>query len=450
MFRWPIQSAVEGLRWPGLPAPRDRATLVLLFQLEQTQWLPPEELRARQLRQLEGLLRHAYRAVPFYRQHWKGAYDPAAPLTEERFAALPLLQRKHVQQNFDALTSRHLPKAHGESRMARTSGSSGTPLRVRKSGLTALVWRANVLRDHLWHGRDLSGKLAVIRAGARRAMARDWGHVTRGLVETGPGFTLGVDVGADETLRVLERQQPSCLQTYPSLLRELILRSGGRKDRLPKLREVCTMGELLGAEVRELCRDAWGITITDTYSAEEVGYVALQCPRHPHYHFMAESARVEILDGNGKPCPPGAVGRLAVTSLHNFAMPLVRYDIRDYAEAGAACDCGRGLPVATRILGRVNNMLVTADGNRYWPMFGMRTLKDVEVRQHQFVQKAFDLVEARLVTAGPVSEKLKEKMARHMASHLPHGVRVEIVLVSEIPRSAGGKFQDFISEVAPR
>jgi ubiquinone biosynthesis protein COQ9 len=71
------------------------------------------------------------------------------------------------------------------------------------------------------------------------------------------------------------------------------------------------------------------------------------------------------------------------------------------------------------------------------------------VQQHQFVQKAFDLVEARLVTAAPVSAGLKEKMARHMASHLPPGMRVEIVLVDEIPRGTGGKFQDFISEVAP-
>ena len=450
MFRWPIQSAVEGLRWPGVPAPGDRAALALLFHMEQAQWLSPEELQARQMDQLDALLRHAYRTVPFYRQHWKGAYDPAARLTAERFAALPLLRREDVQRNFAALTSARPPKAHGEMRVARTSGSSGTPLQVRKSGLTALVWRVNVLRDHVWHGRDLSGKLAVVRAGARRAMARDWGHVTRGLVETGPGFTLGVDVGVDETLRVLEREQPSCLQTYPSLLRELILRSGGRKDRLPALREVCTIGELLSAEVRELCCEAWGIAITDTYSAEEVGYIALQCPRHPHYHFLAESVRAEILDGDGRPCRPGEVGRIAVTSLHNYAMPMIRYDIRDYAEAGEVCDCGRGLPVAKKILGRVNNMLIAPDGNRYWPIFGMRTLKDVEVRQHQFVQKAPDLVEARLVTARPVSAQLKEKMARHMASHLPPGVRVEVVLVDEIPRSAGGKFQDFISEVAPR
>jgi phenylacetate-CoA ligase len=48
---------------------------------------------------------------------------------------------------------------------------------------------------------------------------------------------------------------------------------------------------------------------------------------------------------------------VVVTTLHNFATPLIRYDIGDYAAIGEPCTCGRGLPVLTRILGRVRNML---------------------------------------------------------------------------------------------
>ena len=70
--------------------------------------------------------------------------------------------------------------------------------------------------------------------------------------------------------------------------------------------------------------------------------------------------------------------------------------------------------------------------------------------QHQFVQKEFDLVEARLVTAGRLSAEMEEKACRHMASRLPPGIRVKIVYVDAIPRTAGGKFEDFISEVARR
>jgi phenylacetate-CoA ligase len=451
VFGWPIRSTLDELRWPGLPRRAEQAVLSLLFQIEQAQWLPPDELLARQLRQLEALLRHAWATVPFYRQHWRGAYDPAAPLTAERFAALPLLERKHVQGNAVALTSRRPPRAHGKVAAARTSGSSGTPLQLRKSDLNALIWRTLALRDHVWHARDLSGKLGVIRAMAKRRQSADWGQVTRGLVRTGPGASIGMDVGIEEMLRWLEAEQPDYLLTYPSVLRELIVRSGRSRERFARLREVNTLGELLPAELRQLCQEAWGVPVKDAYSAEEVGYIALQCPKHPHYHFQSENVLAEILDPAGKPCRPGGVGRLIVTGLHNFVMPFVRYDIRDYAEAGAPCDCGRGLPVASRIVGRVNNMLVTANGERFWPMFGMRGMQDIaEVRQHQFVQTAFDLVEARLVVERAVPPALEARMLEQMTRYLPPGIRMKIVYVDQIPRTAGGKFEDFVSEVASR
>ena len=45
-------------------------------------------------------------------------------------------------------------------------------------------------------------------------------------------------------------------------------------------------------------------------------------------------------------------------------MPLLRYEIGDYAEVGPTCDCGRTLPVLTRILGRDRNRLVMPNGER--------------------------------------------------------------------------------------
>jgi phenylacetate-CoA ligase len=158
---------------------------------------------------------------------------------------------------------------------------------------------------------------------------------------------------------------------------------------------------------------------------------------------------VEILDDQDAPCPPGRVGRVVVTVLHNFAMPLVRYDIGDFAEVGGPCPCGRGLPALNRVIGRVRNMLVTASGERYWPAFGARSFdKIAPIRQHQFVQKTFDLIEARLVSAAPLTADQENALKRHMESRLPPGFRIAFVYCDQIPRSEGGKYEDFISEVA--
>jgi len=444
---WQFESSLAGSVWPPVGGHPAGAVLALLFQLEETQWLAAQSLETEQDRQLEVMVRHAWNTVAYYRQLWKGSHDPDAPWSRERFQRLPLLTRRDLQQGYEQLQSFSVLDSHGGSYEARSSGSTGTPVRVLKSGVGSLFWTALALRDHLWHERDLSGKLAVISHGASGESAA-WSPATAGLVKTGPSVSLGVGADAGAQLDWLVRQKADDLLTYPSNAAQLARLSLERGVNL-RLREVRTRGEALDADLRALCREAWGAKLVDVYSAEEVGYVALQCPRHEHYHVQSENVLVEVLDGAGRACAPGEAGRVVVTDLHNFAMPLVRYEIGDYAELGDACDCGRGLPVLRRILGRVRNTLITSSGKRYWPTFGGRGFLDIApVRQHQFVQKTFDLVEARLVTDARLDTSQEDSLRQRVMSRLPAGIEVRIVYCTEIPRSASGKFEDFVSEVA--
>ncbi|MFH1603586.1 MAG: phenylacetate--CoA ligase family protein [Pseudomonadota bacterium] len=425
--------------------------LALVFHLERSQWLSSDQLRRYQLQQLQLLLRHALATVPYYRERWSADFDPVKPLTLERFAALPLLTRREVQEGFEHLQSRSVPPGHGGTRESQSSGSTGTPVRIRKTQLSGLFWNAFTLRDHAWHERDLRGKLATIRHGISTGEFDHWGQATRGLVADGPSAVLGVRDSAQTQLRWLERQQPAYLMTYPSIAAELakLVIAGG--NRLSQLREVRTLGELLTPEVRALCREAFAVPVTDVYSAEEVGYVALQCPEHEHYHVQEEGVLVEILDDEGQPCAPGQLGRVVVTCLHNFAMPLIRYELGDYAEPGEPCACGRGLAVLRRVAGRVRNMLVTAVGERYWPAFGTRSFARIApVRQCQLAQIEYDLIEARLVTAAALSPQQEDGLRALILSRMPPGLRVTFSYRDEIARSAGGKYEDFVCEIPAR
>lgn len=444
-----VRGRVAGVAWPEIPNPHAAAMLSLLFQFEYSQWLSPERLLALQLRQLDSLLRHAYATVPFHRERWTGIYDAAAPLTMERLRALPITRRGDVQSHFEAMSSTAIPSAHGATGTSQTSGSTGMPVKTVKTRLAMIFWGALSIRDHVWHRRDFSGKLGAIRHGVKTAASKSWGPPASLVFHTGPAATLAISAHVDEQLEWLQRQQPDQLITYPSNLAALAKRAVERGVRVPKLREVRAMGELLNPEVRELCREAWGAKVTDMYSTQEVGYIALQCPEHAHYHIQSETVLIEILDDDGQPCRPGETGRVVATPLHNFAMPLVRYEVGDYAEVGAPCPCGRGLPVLTRIVGRVRNMLVTASGERYWPTFGSRGFTEIApVLQHQFVQKRFDLIEARLVTRSPLTAQQEDGLRRHVLSRLPPGFELKFVYCDKIPRSAGGKYEDFMSEVA--
>lgn len=438
---WRIASATPGFAWPGLPHPTGQAVLGVLQQLEDSQWWPPERLREMQSRQLDVLLRHAYETVPYYRERWR-ARPSAADL-----AQIPILQRADLQPYYHALQSRAIPPAHGATHETVTSGTSGVPVRIRSTDLVSLFWRAFTLRDHRWHRRDLRRKLATIRLGLGAGAQDNWGPATSGLAQTGPVVMRGIEADADVLLDWLCDEKPDYLLTYPTLAAELAALSL-EKHRALKVAEVRTFGEMLRPGVRELCREAWRAKLIDLYSAVELGNIALQCPESEHYHVQSEDVIVEVLDDSGVPCAPGTIGRVVVTSLHNFAMPLVRYEIGDFAEAGAPCSCGRGLPVLSRIAGRLRGMLTAPDGKRYWPYFGSRGMLDIApIRQIQVVQKSLRLLEVRLVVGDPLSADQEERLRRHLLSHLPRGLELAFSYRDRIERTPGGKFEDFYSEV---
>jgi phenylacetate-CoA ligase len=443
-----FRSAIPSVEWPAVPAPYAAGLLALQYQWNRSQWLPADRLRALQLRQLDVLLRHAYRTVPYYRSRWATTYDPSSSISLQRFRALPFLTRSDLQEHYDELKSTNVPSDHGAVRDARTSGSTGRPVRVLKTQLGQLMWDAFTLRDHLWHRRDLRGKLAVIRQGVGAQSLSGWGPPAENVAVTGCAATLPITTDVDSQLVWIREQDPEYLLTYPSNVRELARRSLAAGVRLRNLRQVRTIGEAFSSDVRDLCRDAWGVEVADTYSCEEAGYVALQCPESDHYHVQSEGVLVEILDDRDAPCLPGQVGRVVVTVLHNFAMPLVRYDVGDYAEPGEPCPCGRGLPVLRRILGRVRNMLRLRSGECYWPMLGTRSFpKIAPITQHQFVQKSFDCIDLRVVTARPLTPDEERQLRAHVESRLPVPLRLEFVYVDEIVRAPSGKFEDFVSEV---
>jgi len=355
-----IRSALPGVVWPAITRPEDATALALQYQLERSQWLAGDALRELQFRQLDVLLRHAYETVPFYRWHWQDVYAADRALTPESFGRLPLLSQGDLRHEFEALKSGSPPAAHGTVVERAGAGATGEPVRTLRTEITGLWCRALTLRDHLWHRRDFSATLAAIRIGAPEEEISGWGPATGMIADGGRSLTLDIEMAPEAQLEWLQRHEPEYLLTHPATASRLARLSLARGLRLSRLRELCTAGEPVDAETREVCRKAWDVPLTDVYSRDETGHIALQCPDHEHYHVQSECVLVEVLDGQGRGCAPGGFGRVVITTLHNYAMPLVRYETGDFAEVGDPCPCGRGLPVLRRVVGRPRNMRVTA------------------------------------------------------------------------------------------
>jgi phenylacetate-CoA ligase len=210
-------------------------------------------------------------------------------------------------------------------------------------------------------------------------------------------------------------------------------------------------GLVVDDEARGLCRTEFGAEIADTYGAEEAGHFASQCPECGEYHVSAEAMRVEILRADGSPAPPGEIGRVVVTSLYNYAQPLIRYEIGDLAEVGSEPSaCGRGLPTLRRILGRYRNVFRFRDGTIRSPSVARFGLRDfIPLKQAQVVQLDIDRIEIRWVPDGSDRPIDLASLTAQIRSVLRQPVDVSLRRVDAIERSPSGKFEDCISLVAP-
>lgn len=439
-------SACAGIRWPAFTGEAASRLLALQYQLEQSQWWSLEKIEAMQLAQFQAVYAHARATVPFWRDRFAGA--PARIDSLAALRALPLSSRRDIQQAGVAMHSATPSTEHGPVVRTESSGSTGEPLVTLGTVWTQLLWQALLLRDHLWHRRDLGGKLAAIRNRSEAAHLPDWGPATSPFV-TGPSAVRAVSGDLDEQLDWLKAENPDYLLSLATNVQALAERSLERGIRLPRLKQVRTFAEMLRPGARDIVRAAWGVDIADSYSSEELGSIALQCPEREHYHLQSESLLVEVLNEAGQPCLPGETGQVVVSTLHNFAMPLLRYANGDYAEVGETCTCGRGLPVLKRIVGRQRNMLLRPDGKgRYWPSFASALWRDVApVEQYQVVQTALDALELRVVCARELTETEINALAGALQESLGFRYVVTVTRLAEIARPRGGKYEDFICAV---
>lgn len=425
--------------------------------LRQTEWLSAEELARYQRKPLEKLLRHAYESVPFYRERLAMLFRGGGSIDWERWGEVPLMSRDDIQEDQEQFLSIDAPEGHGDIARVFSSGSTGQPTQINKTALAqvadAAVWERNVA----WHKIDCAGKLASIRAeplgvGAYPEGLREdvWPNYVNDPKGKGPHALLNVSTPVHEQAEWLARMQPDYLLTFPSnaaALATFIADDPKLGGRFP-LKGIWTGGEILTDDVRQQCKQVFRAEIVDWYNALESGPLAIQCALHPHYHVQSEIVLVEILGRDGIPCNPGELGRIVVTPFYNYATPLIRYDMNDYAVVGEACGCGRSLPVLKRVIGRSRNLFHFPDGTSLQPDFKTRTFaRHLKPRQWQVAQTGPLEIEIRLVASVADTEMDTDAMTAYIHELLRPDLTVSYRYLKQFPHAPGGKHEDYVCEL---
>jgi phenylacetate-CoA ligase len=446
-----LKSGMEGVIWPPVVLGAKAMLVTLLHQLEETQWLPREKIAALQFAQMGALAVHAARYSPHFRARLqKSGLTPADLATPQGLKRLPPLTRRDIQVAGSALYCTEVPKTHLPLGEVKTSGSTGEPVVVRKTALSNLVWMAMSLRNDFWNRHDFSRRLTAIRATITKQEAHpNWGRPVNLLFDSGPAQLIPITTDIREQIRLMREFRPQHLVVCPSNLEGIIDECQKQQEPLTGLTSITTVNETLKADVRQKAEAYFNARIGDIYSSAEMGNMALQCPVSGLYHVMAENIILEVLDGNGQECSEGQTGKVVVTDLLNFATPLIRYSINDYAEAGGVCPCGRGLPTIRQFLGRERNLIVHPGGAKHWPTIGLIKFHEViPINQFQFIQHDLETIEVRLVTEAAVTAAQEEKLRAMIHENLGYPYKIHFVYFNQrLPLQPNGKFEEFICKV---
>lgn len=453
----PITSAIPSIIWPAVPSPAAAQMMTQLFYFSVSEKMSPQDLQENQFAQLLELINFSRKNVAYYREelstlpHFGSIED-----LKLSWLDIPLLSRQALQIAKEKLFSEPPIASHEPSEMMTSTGSTGMPVTVKGNVATQFFWNAITLRDHLWHQNEFDKTFAVIRytenpaaAPPHGAVFENWGAATYRIVPTGKNYHLTICTTEQEAAWLREIN-PHYLNCNPSTLRELTLYFKKYGNKPSNLCMVHTNSEIVEPDLRELVREVLGAKLIDTYSARELGYIALQCPEADHYHVQSENVLVEILNDQNQPCEIGEPGRVVVTALHNFASPLIRYVVGDYAIAGELCSCGRTLPVIKRVLGRQRNVLKLPDGKKIWPSFASNGLKLMDLfpkGQFQVIQKSYTEIHINLARMAVFSKEEESKIKSQLQTIFGYPFNFVLNYLDNIARGPGGKFEDFKCEI---
>jgi phenylacetate-CoA ligase len=423
---------------------------VLAELLRSERW-SDSDLRAYQEERLCGLVRHAYECVPYYREVMDARrLQPSDMCRIEDLHKLPLLTREVVAERGNDLVARNLRPRHLYH--GHTSGTTGSPLSFYWDRWTCTVTNAVDWRQKLWAGLGRDTWYAV--ALGRRVVSLDRTHPPfwqSNLVHKQlwlSAFHMS-EAHLDSYFDEMERRGCQALEGYPSTCYVMARHLLKRGTTFP-LRSVLTSSETLHPIQREAIESAFECPVFDFYGLAERVIFATECEHHEGHHLNQEYGITEVVDAEGQSVGPDTPGTLVGTSLHNHAMPFLRYRTTDITRVRSrACACGRGLPLIDDVATKAEDVVVTPDGRYLSPSALTHPFKPLHsIRQSQIVQRSVDEVEVRIVPDDEVAPHELEALRTGLQARLGQDVRIVISLVDEIPLSASGKYRWVISEVA--
>ncbi|QKX07242.1 phenylacetate--CoA ligase family protein [Aquimarina sp. TRL1] len=372
---------------------------------------------------LSDILTHTIDTVPYY----------TGKVLEE-LTQFPVINKNMIRDHFEAFIS----KAYIQRDCVKvsTSGSTGAPFSV----LHDRNKRKRSLADNLFFskasGYQIGNKLVYIKIWKDNVkvhlLSKNW------MQNVYPVSVFNLeDIHIASFIKWLEKDpSKKSFLGYASALEKICkyLDRHGAAAIKANVQSIITMSESLNDYTKQSLEKYFGVQPLSRYSNNENGILAQESFDKKGFVINKASYHIEILDmKTDKPVGMGERGRIIVTDLHNYAMPLIRYDTGD---VGAMNLDEEGNPYIMYIQGRKLDLIYDTKGKLVPSHVSYKLCKYGDYKQFQLVQYGIKDYLIKLNTTKKVDE---EKMKEEYKEYFGKDAKITIEYVNDIPLLSSGK-----------
>jgi len=391
----------------------------------------PESSNSENLKKkyIDKLLIHATNSTPYY-----SSYKNFNSIQD-----FPVIKKVIIQQNFDKFQSTEYKDK--DNFKVSTSGSTGVPFFLYQDKNKRRRNHSDVIYFLKESGFKIGNRLYELEV---------WrGHNEKNRLKAWLQNTIQFDISKLTDKRIEsfiellknDKQSKKTMLGFASsyeMIAQYMERNNIFLDNLG-LTSAIANSEYLNPYTKTTLGKHLNTQILSRYSSEEIGIIAQQTLNSPNSFVINHASYVvEVLQfDNNESVKPGEFGRIVVTDLFNFAMPIIRYDTGDIAKLGINDE---GVIQLDEIEGRKMDVIYDSDGNLissfvvYTKFYKYYHL----LKQYQFIQQSEKDYEVKLNLQGNTFA-FEDDLIAIIKSDFGEDSNVTITYVDEIPPLSSGK-----------
>jgi len=383
---------------------------------------------------LSDLLNHAIHTTKFY-NHLKSTAG---------ISDFPIVNKAIIRESFDSFCSGKYSKS--DLIQVVTSGSTGTPFKVYHDRNKKLRNHADTIYFASLAGFRIGAKLIYMKIFARQK--------TRSPLHYWMQNILPVDVIKLNDLQIAQlisqiKKEKSSFNFlgYSSSL-ELVCKyldknHTGKVD--ANVKSVISISESLNEYTKVTFKKYFNVQAVSRYSNLENGIIAQQVTDDSGRYLVNTASYVlEILKlDNNEPAESGQLGRIVITDLFNYGMPLIRYDTGDIGAYAVEPD-NSGNTYLSSIEGRKLDLLFDTSGNLVSSYIVYKNMwQYTEIIQYQLIQESKTEYVFKINIEGSFNKEVQ--LINEFKEYLGEDAIFNVEYVSEIPLLNSGKRRKIVN-----